>query len=113
MFCKFKSVVVFFKILTCLLTSRITQVIIEIPKQKNVTILPKFAIVDKSSYTLLASMCHAIPFELALWKKKTFSLTFIPGKNKSKCGFMVCTLIDNGYASLLFFKQCFLIASAC
>ena len=35
-------------------------------------------------------------------KKKTFSLTFIPGKNKSKCGFVVCTLIENGYASLLF-----------
>ena len=30
--------------------SIITQVIIEIPKQKNVTILPQFAIVDKSSY---------------------------------------------------------------
>ena len=26
------------------------QVIIEIPKQRNVTILPQFAIVDKSSY---------------------------------------------------------------
>ena len=30
--------------------SIITQVIIEIPKQRNVTILPQFAIVDKSSY---------------------------------------------------------------
>ena len=30
--------------------SIITQVIIEIPKQRNVTILPPFAIVDKSSY---------------------------------------------------------------
>ena len=27
-----------------------TQVIIEIPKQRNATILPQFAIVDKSSY---------------------------------------------------------------
>ena len=27
-----------------------TQVIIEIPKQRNFTILPQFAIVDKSSY---------------------------------------------------------------
>ena len=35
-------------------------------------------------------------------EEKTFSLTFIPGKNNSKCGFVVCTLIDNGYASLLF-----------
>ena len=30
--------------------SIITQVIIEIPKQRNVSILPQFAIVDKSSY---------------------------------------------------------------
>ena len=30
--------------------SIITQVIIEMPKQRNVTILPQFAIVDKSSY---------------------------------------------------------------
>ena len=30
--------------------SIITQVIIEIPKQRNATILPQFAIVDKSSY---------------------------------------------------------------
>ena len=30
--------------------SIITQVIIEIPKQRTVTILPQFAIVDKSSY---------------------------------------------------------------
>ena len=30
--------------------SIITQVIREIPKQRNVTILPQFAIVDKSSY---------------------------------------------------------------
>ena len=48
-------------------------------------------------------------------KKKTFSLTFIPGKNKSKCGFVVCTLIDNGYAPLLFsqtmFSYCFCMLS--
>ena len=48
-------------------------------------------------------------------EKKTFSLTFIPGKNKSKCGFVVCTLIDNGYASLLFsrimFPYCFCMLS--
>ena len=30
--------------------SIITQVIIEIPKQRNVTILPQFAMVDKSAY---------------------------------------------------------------
>ena len=60
--------------------------------------------------TLLASMCHAMPFWTRALKKKTFSLTFIPSKNKSKCGFVVCTLIDNGYASLLFFpKNVFLL----
>ena len=67
--------------------------------------------------TLLASMCHAMPFWTRdLKKKKTFSLTFIPGKNKSKCCFVVCTLIDNGYASLLFsqtmFSYCFCMLSA-
>ena len=48
-------------------------------------------------------------------EEKTFSLTFIPGKNKSKCGFVVCALIDNGYASLLFsqtmFSYCFCVLS--
>ena len=63
--------------------------------------------------TLLSSMCHTMPFWTRALKKKTFSLTFIPGKNKSKCGFVACTLIDNGYASLLFFltmfSYCFLL----
>ena len=92
--------------------SIIIQVIIEIPQQRDVT-----------NFTTL---CQFIPhyshqcvtqclFELALWRKKTFSLTFIPGKNKSKCGFVVCTLIDNGYASLLFsqtmFSYCFCMLS--
>ena len=35
--------------------SIITQVIMEIPKQRNVTILPQFAIVDKSSYRTYAA----------------------------------------------------------
>ena len=92
--------------------SIITQVIIEIPKQRNVTILPLFAIVDKSSYHAARinvsrnAFLHS-PSE----EKKTFSLTFIPGKNNSKCGFMVCTLINNRYASLFFsqtmFSYCF------
>ena len=65
---------------------------------------------------LLASLCHTIPFWTRALKKKTFSLMFIPGKNKSKCGFVVCTLIDNGYASLLFslqtmFSYCFCMLS--
>ena len=90
--------------------------IIEIPKQRNVTILPQFAIVDKTSY-------HAVRINVSRnaflssrsEEKKTFSLTFISGKNKSKCGFVVCTLIDNGYASLLFsqtmFSYCFCMLS--
>ena len=72
--------------------------IFEIPKQRNVTILPPFAIVDKSSY-------HAVSrnaFLNSRSEEKTFSLAFIPGKSKSKCGFVVCILIGNGYASLLF-----------
>ena len=64
---------------------------------------------------LLASMCHAMPFWTRALKKKRFSLTFIPGKNKSKCGFVVCILIDNGYASLFFsqkmFPHCFCMLS--
>ena len=43
--------------------SIITQVIIEIPKQRNVTILPQFANnLIRVHTTLLASMCHAMPF---------------------------------------------------
>ena len=93
--------------------SIITQVIIEIPKQRNV--LPQFAIVIRVHTTLLTSMCHAMPFWTRALKEKTFSLMFIPGKNKSKCGFVVCTLNDNGYASLLFsqtmFSYCFCMLS--
>ena len=75
--------------------------IIEIPKQRNVTILPQFAIVDKSSYHVARINVSRNAFLNSHSEEKTFSLTFIPGKNKSKCGFMVCTLTDNGYASLL------------
>ena len=89
--------------------------IIEIPNQRNVTILPQFAIVDKSSYHAARINVSRNAFLSRALKKKTFSLTFIPGKNKSKCGFVVCTLIDNGYASLLFsqtmFSYCFRILS--
>ena len=95
--------------------SIITQVIIEIRIQRNVTILQQFAIVISVHSTLFASMCHAMPFWTRALKKKTFSLMFIPGKNKSECGFVVCTLIDNGYASLLFsqtmFSYCFCMLS--
>ena len=95
--------------------SIITQVIIEIPKQRNVTILPQLAIVDKSLYHAAHVNVSGNTFLNLRLKKKTFSLTFIPGKNKPKCGFAVCTLIDNGYASLFFsqtmFSYCFCMLS--
>ena len=77
--------------------------ILEIPKQRNDTILLQFAIVDKSSHHVARINVSRNAFLNSLSEeKKTYSLTFIPGKNKSKRGFVVCTLIDNGYASLLF-----------
>ena len=89
--------------------------IIEIPKQRNVTNFPQFAIVDKSSYHAARINVSLNAFLKSRSEEKTFSLTFIPGKNKSKCGFVVCTLIDNGYASLLFsqtmFSYCFCMLS--
>ena len=88
----------------------ITQVIIEIPKQRNVTIWPQFAIVDKVHTTLLASMCHAMPFWTRALKKNHFLWRSNRIKNKSKCGFVVCTLIDNGSA-LLLFSYCFCMLS--
>ena len=95
--------------------SIITQVIIEIPKQRNATILPQFAFVEKSSYHAARINVSRNAFLNSHSEEKTFSLTFIPGKNESKCGFVVCTLIDNGYASLLFsqtmFSYCFCMLS--
>ena len=88
--------------------------ILEIPKQKNVN-LPLFAIVDKSSYHVARINVSCNAFLNSRSEEKTFSLTFIPGKNKSKCGFVACTLIGNGYASLLFsqtmFSYCFCMLS--
>ena len=75
--------------------------IIEIPKQRNVTILPQFAIIDKSSYH--ASRIN-VPRNAFLnsrsEEKKTFSLTFIPGKNKSKCGFVLLSTMGTLHYSL-------------
>ena len=42
--------------------SIITQVIKKIPKQRNVTILPQFAIVDKSSYRVARINVSRNPF---------------------------------------------------
>ena len=89
--------------------------IIEIRKQRNVTILPQFAIVDMNSYHAARFDVSRNAFLKSRSEEKTFSLTFISGKNKSKCGFVVCILIDNGNASLLFsqimFSYCFCMLS--
>ena len=89
--------------------------IIEIPKQRNATIVSQFVIVGKSSYQAARINVSRNAFLNSRSEEKTFPLTFIPGKNKSKCGFVVCTLIDNGYASLLFsqtmFSYCFCMLS--
>ena len=42
--------------------STFTQVIIEIPKQRNVTIYHNLPLLIRVHTTLLASMCHAMPF---------------------------------------------------
>ena len=95
--------------------SIITQVIIEIPKQRNVTILPQFAIVDKSSYHAARINVSRNAFLNSRSEEKNIFFGVHTGKNKSKCGFVVCTLIDNGYASLLFsqtmFSYCFCMLS--
>ena len=99
--------------------SIITLVIIEIPiKQRNVKILPQFAIVDIREFIPRCSHQRVTQclFKLALWRKTTFSLTFIPGKKQIKKWFIVvCTLIHNGYASLIFpqtiFSYCFSMLS--
>ena len=91
----------------------ITQVIIEIPKQRNVKFHHNLPLFIRLHTTLLASMCHAMPFSARALKKH---LTFIPcGKKQTEMWFIVVyTLIDNEYASVLFSKTIFfLIASAC
>ena len=62
---------------------------------------------------LLASMCHAMPFSSRALKK-TFSLTLILCRKKQieLWFFVVCTLIDNEYASLHFSQAFFRIVSA-
>ena len=64
--------------------------------------------------TLLASMCRAMPFSARALKKK-FLWRWYCGKTQIKMWFIVvCTLIDNEYASLLFSPNFFLrIVSAC
>ena len=81
--------------------SIITQVIIEIPKQRNVKFYHNLPLFIRVHITLLTSMCHAMPFSARALKKH---LTFIPsGKKQIEMWFIVVyTLIDNEYASVLF-----------
>ena len=61
----------------------ITQVIIELPmKQRTVKFYHNLPLLIRVHTPLLASTCHAMPFWTCALKKKTFSLTFIPGKYK-------------------------------
>ena len=84
------------------------QVIIEIPKQRNVTILSQFAIVYKSSHHAVASMCHAMPFWTRALKKKHFLwCSYRVKTNRNVVSWSMGTLHYS------FPKQCFLIASAC
>ena len=69
----------------------------------------------KSSYHAARINVSRNAFLNSRAEEKTFSLTFIPGKNKSKRGFVACILIDNGYTSLLIsqtmFSYCFCMLS--
>ena len=79
--------------------------IIEIPKQRNVEF-------DKSSYYAARINVSCNAFFNSRFEEKAFSLTFIPGKNKSKCGLSWSVLLSTmGTLYYSFFKQCFLIAS--
>ena len=60
--------------------------------------------------TLLASMCRAMPFSARVLKKKTLFWRWCCGKKQIEMWFsVVCTLIDNEYASLLSSQTFFLI----
>ena len=52
--------------------SVITQMVIEIPKQRNFTILPQFAIVGKSSYHATRINVSRNAFLNSLWRKNIF-----------------------------------------
>ena len=60
--------------------------------------------------TLLASMCRAMPFSS---ERKTFDVNIVVKKQIEMWFIVVCTLIDNEYASLLFSQTFFRIVSAC
>ena len=66
--------------------SIITQVIIEIPKQRNVKFYHNLPLLITSSYHAARINVSCNAFLNSRSEEKTFSLTLIPGKNKSKCG---------------------------
>ena len=62
--------------------------------------------------TLLASVCHAMPFSARALKKKHFLWRWYCGKKQIEMWFIVvCTLVDNKYVPLLvsqtFLSYCF------
>ena len=74
--------------------------------------LPQLLLISQSDWlicccrvytTLLASMCHAMPFLARTLKKNIFFDVDIVEKKQIEMWFIVvCTLIDNKYSSLLF-----------
>ena len=75
-----------------------TQVIIEIPKQRNVQFYHNLPLFIRVHTTLLASMCRARPFSvhalLALWINNIFFDVDIVAENKSKCGLSWSVLLS-------------------
>ena len=88
--------------------SIITQVIIVIPKQRNVTILPQFVIVDKSSYHAARINVSRNAFLNSRSEEKNIFFDVHTGQKQIKMWFR--GLYSYHYS---FTKQCFLIASAC
>ena len=94
--------------------SIITQVIIEIPKQRNITIFPQLAIVDKSSYHAARINVSRNAFlNSRSEEKKHFlwrSYRVKTNQNVVSWSVLLSTMVTLYYC---FPKQCFLIASAC
>ena len=85
--------------------------IIEIPKQRNVTIFTQLAIVDKSSYHAARINVSQCLFELTLWRKKHFLWRSYRVKTNQNVVSWSVLLLTMGTLHYSFPKQCLLIAS--
>ena len=86
----------------------------EIPKQRNVTILSQFAIVDKSSNHVARINVSRNAFLNSRSEEKTFFFDIHTGKKQIKMWFGGLFSYRQWVRFItLFPKQCFLIASAC